>query len=651
MKAQLSFLVGTYLWTSVLSAQILSAQTGPPKGPAGQASPEGLARSYRTAPIPNERLQNSDRLQALTRDGKLYLALQDAIALALENNLDIELERYGPRIADSDFMRARAGSLLRGVPLTVLEGPNGVGGPVETPPGSSPPLTPSSSAILNAGNNPAEDDLSIVGATPLSTGPPVPLRDPVLTGTISPGYSDTPQASQFLTGGNSLIGHTLTGNFGFVEGLATGGTLSAGYANLRQSFNNGRLDFNPYVTSSLGLTFTQPLLQGFGFGLNGRFIRIARNDERMSDLVFRQQVISTVWNAINLYWDLVSLNEDVRVKREALNLAQKLLEDNKARVEVGTLAPLEVIRAQAEVAQARQNLSNAESLVLEQELVLKNVLTRTGTADPKVSAARIVPSDRIEVPEQEELPPLEELVRVALEDRPDLETGQVQIENTRIALKGSRNALLPSLNFFATAQASALAGQVNTLPQPGASPGTSRNVDSSFVGGYGTTLSQIFRGKFPDYSVGLELDVPLRNRTARADLARDRLILRQSEVRLRQLQNRVREQVEAAWIALKQARVSYQAARQTRILEERALEDERQQFEVGVATSYDVILSQRDLAQARSNEVVTESDYVKARTALDRATGTTLPNNRVILGEAYHGQVSRPPSALPANEK
>src|SRR5207245_71585 len=194
--------------------------------------------------------------------------------------------RYGPRIADSDLMRARAGSLLRGVPLTVLEGPNGVGGPVETPPGSSPPLTPSSSAIINAGSNPAEDDLSITGATPLSPGPPV----------------------------------------------------------------------------------TQPLLQGFGLGLNGRYIRIARNDERMSDLVFRQQVISTVWNVINLYWDLVSLNEDVRVKREALDLAQKLLEDNKARVEVGTLAPLEVTRAEAEVAQARQNLTNAGSVVLEQGL-------------------------------------------------------------------------------------------------------------------------------------------------------------------------------------------------------------------------------------------------------------------------------------------
>ena len=653
MKAQLSLLVGTYLWTSALSAQILSAQTGPLKGSAGQASLEGLSRSYRTAPVPNERFQNSDRLRALTRDGKLYLSLQDAIALALENNLDIDLERYGPRIADSDLMRARAGSLLRGVPLTVLEGPNGVGGPVETPPGSSPPLTPSSSAIINAGSNPAQDDLSITGATPLSTGPPVPLRDPVLTGTISPGYSDTPQASQFLTGSNSLIGHTLTGNFGFVEGLSTGGALSAGYTNLRQSLNNGRLDFNPYVASSLGLTFTQPLLQGFGFGLNGRYIRIARNDERMSDLVFRQQVISTVWNVINLYWDLVSLNEDVRVKREASDLAQKLLEDNKARVEVGTLAPLEVTRAEAEVAQARQNLTNAESLVLEQELVLKDVLTRTGTEDAKVSAARIVPTDRIEVPEQEQLPPLEELVHLALQERPDLEAGQVQIENTRIALKGSRNALLPSLNFFASAQGSALAGQVNTLPLPGASPGTSpaRSVDPSFLGGYGTTLSQIFRGKFPDYSVGLELNVPLRNRTARADLAHDRLILRQSEVRLRQLQNRIREQVEAAWIAVKQARVSYQAARQTRILEERALEDERQQFEVGVATSYDVILSQRDLAQARSNEVVTAGDYIKARTALDRATGTTLRNNNVILDEAYNGQVTRPPGALPADEK
>src|SRR5947208_15073431 len=219
MKAQLSFLVA-----SVLCAPILSAQTGPPKDSAGQVSLEALSRSYRTAPAPNERFQNSDRFRALTRDGKLYLSLQDAIALTLENNLDIELERYGPRIADSDLMRASAGALLRGVPLTVLEGPNGVGGPVETPPGSSPPLPPSSSAITNAGTNPAEDDLSITGATPLSTGPPVPLRDPVLTGMIGPGYSDTPQASQFLTGSNSLIGHTLTGNFGFVDGLSTGGT-------------------------------------------------------------------------------------------------------------------------------------------------------------------------------------------------------------------------------------------------------------------------------------------------------------------------------------------------------------------------------------------------------------------------------------------
>jgi outer membrane protein TolC len=609
----------------------------------------GLSRSYRVGALPSTKFQNSDRFSALTRDGKLYLSLQDAIALALENNLDIELERYGPRMADTDLWRAQAGSALRGVPLSVQEGPNGTGGPVETPPGSAPPLTPSSSTIIDTGIIQAQTDLSITGATPLSAGTPIPSFDPQLTGLVGPAYNNTPQSDAAQNGYSFLIEHSMTENFGLQEGFASGAVLDLGYTNLRQSYNNGELSYNPYTASSLGLTLTQPLLQGFGFGLNRRYIRIAKNNEKISDLVFRQQLISTVSNIIRLYWDLVSLDEDVRVKRDSLTLAEKLLADNKVHVEVGTMAPLEVIRAEAEVAQARQALSNSESLVLEQELILKNALTRTGTADAQISAIHIVPTDHIEVPEKEQLPPLDDLAAMALQERPDLAAGQVQVENTQIALKGSRNALLPSLNLVASVQGNGLAGQVNTFPIPGVT--FTPIIDPNFVGGYGTVLSQVFKGKYPDYGVALQLDVPLRNRTARADLARDQLALRQSEVRLRELQNQARVQVEAALIAVRQARGSYQAAVQTRLLQEKALDDMRQQYEVGVARSYDVILNQRDLAQARSNEVVTQSDYITARTALDRATGMTLQNNNIVLDDAFRGQIARPPSPLPAEQK
>jgi outer membrane protein TolC len=647
MKVRASFLILCCFLVNFARAQ--SRPGSPPAPLSGAEALTGLTRSYRVGALPSTKFQNSDRYSALIKDGKLYLSLQDAIALALENNLDIELERYGPRMADTDLWRAQAGSLLRGVPLSVLEGPEGTGGPVETPPGSAPPLTPSSSTILDTNVNQAPTDLSIYGSAPLSSGTPVPSFDPVLTGLVGPGYSDTPQSNEAQSGYGFLVEHSMGENFGVQKGFSSGALLNLGYTNLRQSYNNGELSYNPYTASSLGLTFTQPLLEGFGSGLNRRFIRIARNNEKISDLVFRQQLISTVSNIIRLYWDLVSLNQDVQVKRDALTLAEKLLSDNKVHVEVGTLAPLEVLRAEAETAQAQQALSNSESLVLEQELILKNALTRTGTADPQIDAVRIVATDHIEVPESGQLPALEELTATALRNRPDLEAGQVQIENTQMALKGSRNALLPSVNLVASVQGNGLAGPINTYPIPGVA--FTPSVDPNLVGGYGTSLSQVFRGKYPDYGLALQLDVPLRNRTARADLARDRLQMRQSEVRLRELQNQVRVQVEAALIALRQARSSYQAAVKTRLLQEKALDDMRQQFEVGVARSYDVILNQRDLAQARSNEVVTQSDYIKARTALDRATGTTLENNSVILDDAFRGQVSRPPSPLPAEQK
>jgi outer membrane protein TolC len=314
-------------------------------------------------------------------------------------------------------------------------------------------------------------------------------------------------------------------------------------------------------------------------------------------------------------------------------------------VEIGTLAPLELKRAQAEVARSRQDLTNSQSLVLQQELVLKTVLTRTGNADPRLQSAHIVPLDKIVIPAQETIQPVQDLLSQALSNRPDVAQARIQIDNSNISLKGSKNALLPQLNFIGSLTNNALTGELNGSPIPGAA--FSRAPDPFYIGGYSNALSQLFLHNFPNYSVGLQLNIPLKNRTAQADVVRDELQVRQTEVRMKQLQNQVRLEVENALVALQRARASYDAALETRQLQEEALAAEQERYAVGASTSFFVIQYQRDLAQARSSEVIAEGNYAKSRAALDRSIGATLDVNNVEIDQAYKGRVSRPPTPLP----
>jgi outer membrane protein len=612
---------------------------------------ERLAQPYRPRAISPVDLNNSSRIESLIRAGQLYLSLQDAIALAIENNLDIELQRFGPRLAESDSLRAHGGGLLRGVPLTIRQLAQGVGGPgaplLTTVGGTSPASTvPSNSADL-ASITQQTTDLSILGTAPLSSGSRIPSYDPAIVGTLSLQRQSTPQPSVFTSGATSLDTRNFIGNLSIQQSFETGGTVSLGYNNNTVNSNTLRADYNPYTQSSLGLNITQPLLQGFGLATNRRFIRIARNDERVADLVFRQQLIETVSAVIRLYWDMVGLVEDLRVKQQALELSQKLYENNKSQVEVGTLAPLELKRAQAEVARSRQDLTNSESLVLQQELLLKNVLTRSGTADPLLRSARIVPLDRIVIPAQETIEPVQDLLAKALADRPDVTQARIQIDNSNISLKGSRSALLPELDFIAGLQNNALSGQPNTNVVPPGSTFT-RSPDNFFVGGYGNALGQLFGRNFPNYNVGVQLNIPLHNRVAQADVIRDELQVRQSEVRLKQLQNQVRLEVENALVALERSRATYDAATETRQLQEEALAAEQERYTVGASTSFFVIQYQRDLEQARSTEVVARNNYAKSKAALDRASGETLVRNAIEVEDAYRGRVQRPPTPLPA---
>ena len=605
---------------------------------------EKLSEPYREPQVPGNRYEDTARLRALMRGGQIFLSLDDAIALAVENNLDVAVQRYLPIFAEADLLRTQSGATLRGLQLTVREGPPGIGGP--------------GSSVLTGGidNTNSQSDVNFalgqitgIGGAPLSAGPKIPVFDPSLYGQTGWSHRTTPQTNQLTFGTGSLVTESGVFNAGYLQGFGPGTQLNFAFNNSRQELNSGRIDYNPYTVSSLGFTVTQPLLQGFGSAVNKRFMRIARNNREIADLLFRQQLVATVSAVIRLYYDLVSVRQDVEVKKQALKRAETLLENNRTQVEVGTLAPIEVSRAQAEVARSLQALTNSESLVLQQEVILKNFLSRRGTADPDIQSARLVPTDRIRIPATEEVRSLETLVGQAFQNRPDFLQASLQLENAQIALKGSKNALLPQLDLVGTMQNNALAGDVNLLPPPGTTPGSPfvRDADPRFVGGYGTVMSQIFRRHFPDYGIFLQLSIPLSNRQARADMMRDKAQANQAEMRLEILRHQVRTEIEAALIALDRARASFEAASRTRMLQEEALESEQEKYSVGATTSFFVIQYQRDLAQARSDEVLAESLYAKARTALERSAGMMLASHNIELEDAYRGEMRQPPRPIP----
>ena len=566
----------------------------------------GMAQSAFTRPVGNlvgryqwrpeapANLANSSRLEALIRAGRIYLSLQDTIALALENNLDIELQRYSLRSVDADLLRARAG------------------------------------------------------------GGTVPNFDPTATFNYNWQHITNPQTSSFNTGSSSLVNTQKIANFGVSQGFVTGTNVSFAWNNTMSRSNSGRSDFNPYTSANFNLQASQKLLQGFGRALNNRNIRVAKNNLKVSDLAFRQQVIATVSTVIGQYWDLVSFNEDVKVKRQALALAEKLRGDNQKQVEIGTLAQIEVVRAEAQVASSQQDLTVSETRVLQQETILKNALSRTGVASPAVAEAHIVCMDQIRVPDVEPIQPIQDLISGALDERPELGQSKLQVENSKISLAGTKSALKPTLDLVGSLQNSGLAGQINSLPippVPGASGTTqARNpnaVDSFFLGGYGTVMSQLFARNFPNYAIGFQLNIPLRNRPAQADMIQTQIALRQEEIKQQQLVNQIRVDVTNALIAVQQARAAYQAAVKSRELQEQTLSAEEKKYALGASTVFLVVQSQKDLAQASSVEVAARSSYTKAKNSLDQATGRTLSANGIQIEEAKSGRVARAPSALP----
>jgi outer membrane protein TolC len=575
-------------------------------------------------------LKNSSRLESLVRAGNLYLSAQDVIALVLENNVDIAIQRYGPFLAREVLRRAQGGGALRSVGVPINPGPVSV----------SLAGVSSNTTGLAEGSG-----VNSGGGIVIQLGPNPPSLDPYLFAYGSLSHSTSPESNLLLVGTTALTNDARYLQFGYGQSWLTGTSAQLTWSMSHNLLNSPDYLLNPSTSGYLDLYITQNLLQGFGIAVNNRNIRVAKNNLKVTNLQLKRQVIATVSAALNLYWDLVSFNEDVRIKEQALGTAQKLYDDNKKQVQIGTLSAIEVTRAAAEVSSSKEDLLIAQTNVAQQETILKNTLSRNTFGAAWLDEVHIVPVDHIEVPDKEDLKPANELVQEALQKRPEIEQTRINIESSLINLKGSKNGLLPTLQAFADFSNQALTGSVNSTYN-----GSSGPVDPYFVGGLGNFASQIFRRNFPDYTVGFSLNIPFRNRVAQGDYVTDQLNLRQSELQLHRSISQVRVDVKNAVIGLQQARARYETAVAARKLAQEALEAEQNRFKFGVSTVSLVVQAQRDLAVDQSLEVQSMANYTHARAAFDDAVGQTLEVNHISLDEAETGHVARA-SALPEVQK
>jgi len=579
-----------------------------------------FSRAWRPSSVPAPKWNSTSRYADLLKAGQLYLSLRDAIAIAVENNLDVEMQRYNLLAAREDLLRAQGGGITRGLQYSVTEAPLGIGGPAsplltnlgtQASGGASIPTNPSELGVLVS----TESNLSILGQNSLSTGTVLPIFDPSLSGALNYSHQSTPEISPASYGTDNLIGTTMNANAGLTQGFSTGASAALSFNNSRNTINASDVNYSPYVTSALSLTITQPLLRGFGRSMNRRYIRIAANQEKIAGLLFEQQLISTVYGVTRLYIDLASLRDNVRVKEEDLQLAEWLKREVVSRVEQGLLPSIEVTRASASLLTTQQALINARALLEEQEAVFKSVLFRKGLDDAAVREARVVPTDTLELPKETVALDAGKLLETALASRPDLLQAGLQAENTRIALEGSRNNLKPELDIVAFALNSGLGGDRNPV---------AANSDLAFLGGYGGALGQVFQRNYPTYGAGIQLNLPLRNRTAQADAARDEIVSRQADIRAEEFRNQARLEVQDAVIALHRAQASYDAAAESSRLQIESLDAEKARFEEGLSTAFTVSQFQEVLSQARLTELSARGSFAKAKAVLQRATGTLL---------------------------
>ena len=599
-----------------------------------------IINPYTSRHIPPPVLTNSPRLDQLVHDSKLEISLQDAVELALENSLDIAVQRYYPWISDAGLLNAQAGNTGFATPGVAIGA-------------SSAAINPFVFFIQNF--------------------------DPLIQSTTSISEAISPINNPFTSGAGttsvaSIVSHSAQYQNQYSQTFETGTNFAVSWNNTRSSSNIANF-FNPNVSSLLSVSISQPLLNGFGMKMWTRNIRIANNNRKIADWYFAQQAITTITNTIVAYWELAYARENVKVNQQAVAVAQKLYEDNKKQLEIGSLAPLDVTRSESELATDNQNLILAQTVQLQDEQTIKNYISKDPLA-PNMINVEIIPTNLPSQPPAVETS-FEEAVKEAFAKRPELQEQIYNLKNAQIDVEATKNALLPSLTANAFYESQGLAGNsailgtpvagagapivdatgnpisvdVGGVPTPIFEPAATTPVLGVSKDGFTTSQNQVFHNRFPIYAGQLTLTLPLRNRSAQAVHARALLEQRQLETQEQQLKNVALLDVRNTYIALTQDRAQVAAAIKARQLQQETFEAEQKKYQLGASTTYNVILTQRDLATAQLAEVTAEASYAKAKVELDRATGQTLLRNNISIDEAYRGSVSRPPTPLPPPQK
>ncbi len=618
------------LWFFVGPAATLSAQTS---ASASFEMPKSYnpMSAYSPSEVPAPQLANSPRLGQLILDGKLHLSLKDAVRLALENNLDLAIARYNLPIANMDILRTEAGGIFRGVNAGVVQGTpgGGVGGFGAGAPGAGAGGTTGGAGGAGAGAS------GLVQST-LGTGTPVASYDPAIIGSVGAEHQTNPLANLQLYAVPSLQLNTGQASFGFSQAFATGTSISFEFNNSRQATNSPYETLSPILSSMYRFSFQQQLLAGFGLGPNLRYLRIAKNNKKISDIAFKDQVIATVTQIENIYWDLVNAYQQAQVNEQSLAFARQSLENAKKQFQLESIPAMDVMRAEAEVSKRDQDLTVARTSLQLQELLIKNAVTKS-LDDPVLESVPVIPTDRLQSTQAPPTETVQDLIAGALNDRPELAESDVDLINRQLSRQAARNALLPSLSLVGFYGGSGLAGPLNPIYSTSLGPNSS-TVPTNLVGAMGNA----FNNSSPDYYIGFNLNIPIRNRVAKADQYRSELEYRQAELRREQLRKQIRIEVRNAQYALEQTAARVDAARKARDLGQRTFEITQQEQTLGSGSTYQTMTAQRDLALAELDLVTAMTAYEKAKVELDRATGNTLEHNGIAIQDAISGTISNP---------
>jgi outer membrane protein TolC len=567
------------------------------------------------------------------RDGKLYLSLQDAIRLALQNNLDLAIARYNLPIAATDILRTQGGGVFRGVNTGVVQGTpgGGVGGFGAGAPGAGAGGTTSGAGGAGAGAS------GLVEST-LGAGTPVASYDPAITGTVGAEHQTSPLANLQIYGVPLLQLNTGQANVAYSQAFPTGTSFSVQFNNNRQTTNSPFFNLSPALSSMYRISFQQELLAGFGFGPNLRYLHIANNNRKISDIAFKDQVITTVTQIANIYWDLVSAYQQAQVSEQSLAFAQQSFDTAKKQLQLESIPEMDVMRAEAEASKRDQDVTVARTTLQLQELLIKNALTKS-LDDPALAAMPVIPTDHLESSRPSTNQAVQELIDQALHSRPELAESDIDLLNRQISNKAAKNALLPALSLVGFYGGSGLAGPLNPVYNIPGVPNSS-SVPADFSG----ALQNAFNNTAPDYYIGLNLNIPLRNRVAKADQYRSQLEYRQAELRREQLRKQIRIEVRNAQYALEQTSARVDAARKARDLAQRTFEIMQKEQTLGAGSTYQTMTAQRDLAVAELDLVTAMTVYEKAKVELDRAIGSTLEDNGIKIQDAIAGTAVNPGS-------